>query len=149
MWHNFPSVTVTIKARVVVVKGPRGQITKDMSHLNVDMRCMTQKDAKTGKVSNAIRIRMWFGSYKQKCQVKTVHTLLNTMINGTREVSISIHYSMRKVAVLLLPYRSFEVLTGVWYCSLCSSALIKLIINSRLLLGCPIQDETRLRSFPH
>ena len=94
-WLVIPEdVTVTIKARVVVVKGPRGQITKDMSHLNVDMRCMTQKDAKTGALTKAIRVRMWFGSYKQKCQVKTVHTLLDTMVNGTRE---GVQYKMRLV----------------------------------------------------
>jgi hypothetical protein len=59
--------------------------------LNVDMRCMTKIDKKSGAKSNVIRIRMWFGSYKQKCQVKTVHTLLDTMINGVREVSFSLH----------------------------------------------------------
>lgn len=86
---SLPAVTVSIKARVVVVSGPRGKITKDLSHLNVDMRCMTQKDAKTGKLTNVIRFRMWFGSYKLKCQVKTVHTLISNMVNGVREVSYS------------------------------------------------------------
>merc|ERR1711865_402738 len=57
-------------------------------------RCMNQKDAKTGALTKAIRVRMWFGSYKQKCQVKTVHTLLDTMVNGTRE---GVQYKMRLV----------------------------------------------------
>lgn len=94
-WLTIPDgVTVSIKARVVIVNGPRGKITKDMSHLNVDMRCMTKIDKKSGAKSNVIRIRMWFGSYKQKCQVKTVHTLLDTMINGVRE---GVQYKMRLV----------------------------------------------------
>ena len=37
---------------------------------------------------------MWFGSYKVKCQVKTVHTILNNMIGGVRE---GVLYKMRLV----------------------------------------------------
>lgn len=79
------TVTVTMKSGKITVKGSRGSITKDLSHLQVEMRLMdkTENDKKV----KAIRIRMWFGQYKQKCQVKTVHTLLSNMIKGVREVS--------------------------------------------------------------
>ena len=83
---GFP-VTITCKNRIVTIKGPRGQITKDLSHLQVEMRLMDNEIK--GKKVKAVRIRMWFGSYKQKCQVKTVHTLLNNAISGVREVSTS------------------------------------------------------------
>ena len=40
------SVSVKIKARKVTVKGPKGEITKDLSHMPIEMKCMklaTQK----------------------------------------------------------------------------------------------------------
>jgi large subunit ribosomal protein L9e len=33
-------VTITVKARKVTVKGPKGSITKDFSHMSVDIRIM-------------------------------------------------------------------------------------------------------------
>lgn len=83
--HFVCTVTVTCKNRIVTIKGPRGQITKNLSHLQCEMRLMDNEIK--GKKVKAMRIRMWFGSYKQKCQVKTVHTLLNNAISGVREVS--------------------------------------------------------------
>merc|ERR1719382_1509290 len=44
--------------------------------------------------ANHIRIRMWFGKYKQRCACKTVHTLLTNMIQGVRE---GIQYKMKLV----------------------------------------------------
>ena len=78
-------VDVSIKSRVVTIKGPRGSITKNLSHLNVELRIVDVVENE--KKKRAIRVRMWFGQYKQKCQVKTVHTLLSNMIQGVREVS--------------------------------------------------------------
>lgn len=135
------AVDVSIKSRIVTIKGPRGSIVKNLSHLNVEMRLVDVKE--NDKKVRAIRIRMWFGQYKQKCQVKTVHTLLNNMISGVREVSGTqpvqalshITLSKSQLCVSCVPYLF--------------SALIKLIINWPCLLGCSIQDETRLRSLPN
>lgn len=33
-------VSVKIKARKVTVKGPKGEITKDLSHMPIEMKCM-------------------------------------------------------------------------------------------------------------
>ena len=38
--------TVTIKARVVTVKGPRGSLTRDFKHLNVEIYATKNKEGK-------------------------------------------------------------------------------------------------------
>lgn len=63
------AVQVSIKSRVVTVKGARGSVTKDLSHMSVEMQIMKQASDK--RKGNFIRLRMWFGGYKQAAQVKT------------------------------------------------------------------------------
>jgi len=79
------AVTVTIKARKVTVKGERGEVTKDFSHLACELQKMKQDSKKRKGVY--IRIRMWFGGTKQACAVKTLVSLLSNMITGVTEVS--------------------------------------------------------------
>jgi len=38
--------TVTVKARVVTVKGPRGSLTRDFKHLNVEIYSTKNKEGK-------------------------------------------------------------------------------------------------------
>lgn len=80
---------MSIKARIVTVKGPRGSITKDLSHMSVEMQIMKQNEKK--RIGNYIRLRMWFGQYKQKAQVRTCMTLISNAINGVFEVSPLFH----------------------------------------------------------
>lgn len=85
-WLQIPDyVEVAIKSRKVTVKGERGSVTKDLSHMSVEMQIMKQ-DVKNRK-GNFIRLRMWFGQYKLKAQVRTVLTLVKNMIVGVSEVS--------------------------------------------------------------
>jgi len=81
----FALVTVDTKARVVSVKGPRGEVKKNFSHLAVELQKM-KLDTKKRK-GNFIRIRMWFGGYKQACSVNTLKSLISNMITGVTEVS--------------------------------------------------------------
>lgn len=83
--HRVSTVQVSIKARVLTVKGARGTIVKDLSHMSVEMQIMKQKSEK--RTGNYIRLRMWFGQYKQKAQVKTCTTLIKNMLGGVVEVS--------------------------------------------------------------
>ena len=78
-------VTVTVKARKVTVTGPRGTVTKDLSHNKVDIRVMKI----VGKNKNGlyVRIQMWNGAYKQACTVTTFKSLISNMMIGTTEVS--------------------------------------------------------------
>ena len=47
-------VTVEVKARVVTVKGPKGSLTRDFKHINLDMQKVDE-----GK---KLRVDLWFGN---------------------------------------------------------------------------------------
>merc|ERR1712003_247753 len=85
-------VTVTSKARKVTVKGERGSVTKDFSHLAVELQKMKLDNKK--RKGWFIRIRMWFGGYKQACSVNTLKSLIENMITGVTE---GYRYKMRLV----------------------------------------------------
>ena len=82
---QIPSdVDVSVKARKVTVKGPRGKVTKDFSHLPCEIEGLAKSGNKkfTGPV---LRIRMWFGGYKQACAVNTLKSHISNMIIGVTE----------------------------------------------------------------
>lgn len=77
-------VTVTVKQRVVTVKGPKGEITKDFRHMPVELR---QHELRIkGRKGNYINIKMWFGTRKQACSVTTLKSLIRNMITGVTQV---------------------------------------------------------------
>ena len=97
------AVTVTIKSRIVTVKGARGSVSKDFSHIGVELQILKQASKK--RTGNFIRFRMWFGAYEQACAVRTVRSLINNMITGVTEVShfhASPLISLGSVVVLVL-----------------------------------------------
>jgi large subunit ribosomal protein L9e len=69
-------VEVTVKARVITIKGKKGQLQKSFKHIPVDIKIVEDKDGKK------IIIEMWFGSYQSKAAVKTVASAINNMIVG-------------------------------------------------------------------
>ena len=79
-------MSVKIKARKVTVKGPKGEITKDLSHMPIEMKCMKMSTLKMKGLY--VRIRMWNGGYKQACSVTTFKSLISNMIIGVTEVSL-------------------------------------------------------------
>ena len=72
------------------MKGPKGEITKSLAHLPVDL---VRKAGK--KASDVLSVEMWFGNYKQKACVKTAASLVRNMVNG---VTRGFRYKMRLVA---------------------------------------------------
>ena len=78
-------VEVEINARVVKVTGPRGSLTRDFKHINMDLR-------KVGK--NSIRVYLWFANRKQLACVRTVCSHIDNMIVG---VTRGFMYKMRFV----------------------------------------------------
>ncbi len=80
-------VKLSVKSRKVTVTGPKGSITKDFSHLAVDIRVMKFDTKK--KNGLYARIQMWNGAYRQACAVTTFTSLINNMITGVTEVSSS------------------------------------------------------------
>ena len=82
---SFSIVDVKVKARKITVTGPKGTITKDLSHINIDIRVVKYT---TGKRKGLyFRIQMWNGGYKQACAVTTCKSLINNMMIGVTEVS--------------------------------------------------------------
>jgi len=79
-------VTLTFKARKVSVKGPRGSLDEDLSHLPIDL---TWKEE--GKV---LQIDRWFASGKQLASIKTACSHINNMIIGLTK---GFKYKMRFV----------------------------------------------------
>lgn len=78
-------VEVSVKSRVVTVKGARGTLTKAFKHLAVDI---SMPDKKT------VRVEKWFGKKKQLAAVRTVCSHITNLING---VTKGYKYKMRAV----------------------------------------------------
>jgi len=83
---------VQVKARKVTVTGPKGSITKDFSHLSIDIRVMKGVTGK--KAGLMVRIQMWNGVPKRVCAVSTIKSLISNMITGVTE---GYRYKMRLV----------------------------------------------------
>ena len=79
------SVKCTVNARKVTIKGKRGEVKKDFSHVACELKQMKQSTKKRN--GTFIRIRIWFGGYKQSCAVNTLKSHISNMIIGVTEVS--------------------------------------------------------------
>ena len=75
-----------MNARKVTIKGKRGEISKDFSHVACELKKLKQTTKK--RTGNFIRIRIWFGGYKQACAVNTLKSHINNMIIGVTEVRV-------------------------------------------------------------
>ncbi|CAK5091566.1 unnamed protein product [Meloidogyne enterolobii] len=83
---KFPEgVKFSVKNRLVKVTGPRGTLTRDFRHLNIEI---TQEGA------NILRVRKWFGIRKELAAIRTVCSHIVNMIKG---VTKGFRYKMRSV----------------------------------------------------
>lgn len=73
------AVEVTVKSRVVVVKGPRGTLQKNFRHMDVDI--------KHDKANNKITVEKWFGKKKELAAIKTVCSHIENLFTGVTKVS--------------------------------------------------------------
>lgn len=78
-------VDVSVKSRVVTVKGPRGTLKKSFKHLAVDI---FMPDKKT------VRVEKWFGKRKELAAVRTVCSHITNLMTG---VTKGYKYKMRAV----------------------------------------------------
>ncbi|XP_066287101.1 large ribosomal subunit protein uL6-like [Branchiostoma lanceolatum] len=78
-------ITVSVNARMVTVKGPRGTLKKSFKHLNVEMKMLGKKK---------LQVKKWFGNRKELACVRTVCSHVNNMIKG---VTLGYRYKMRSV----------------------------------------------------
>ena len=71
-------VDVSVKSRVVTVKGSRGTLVKSFKHLAVDI---SMPDKKT------VRVEKWFGKKKELAAVRTVCSHITNLMNGVTKVN--------------------------------------------------------------
>lgn len=81
MVHSL--VEVSIKSRVVTVKGPRGTLVKSFRHMDLEI-------VKVGK--NKLRVDVWFANRKQLACVKTICSHIENLFNGVLYVSNVLYY---------------------------------------------------------
>ncbi|KAL0949433.1 hypothetical protein HGRIS_009493 [Hohenbuehelia grisea] len=80
-------VDVSIKSRLITVTGPRGTLTKNVRHVDMDIRVLK---GKTTKVTLAV----WQGGRKHVACLRTIRSLINNMVTG---VTKGFLYKMRAV----------------------------------------------------
>ncbi|CAI9775097.1 unnamed protein product [Fraxinus pennsylvanica] len=83
-------VNIKVKAKVIEVEGPRGKLTRDFKHLNLDFQLIT--DEETGK--RKLKVDAWFGSRKTTAAIRTALSHVNNLIIG---VTKGYRYKMRFV----------------------------------------------------
>ena len=84
-------VTINVKSRKVTIKGPKGELKKDFSHMPIEIKVLKMQTKKMNGLY--ARIRMWNGGYKQACTVTTFKSLISNMITGVTEVSYTTCFS--------------------------------------------------------
>ncbi|KAI8647864.1 ribosomal protein L6, alpha-beta domain-containing protein [Parasitella parasitica] len=77
-------VKVVIKSRQVTVTGPRGELSKNLRHLNIEIKIVGEK----------IKFIVHHGLRKHVACIRTVRSLINNMIVG---VTKGFEYKMRYV----------------------------------------------------
>ncbi|KAH9328155.1 hypothetical protein KI387_000263 [Taxus chinensis] len=79
-------VKVQIKAKIIKVTGPRGTLTRNFKHLNLDFQ-LTEKGRK-------LKVDAWFGSRKTMAAIRTALSHVQNLITG---VTKGFKYKMRFV----------------------------------------------------
>ena len=72
------SVTLTIKSRIVTVKGPRGELVRNFKHCSLDMTLIEDGDK--------LQMDMWFATKKQLSALGSVMSHINNMMVGVVQV---------------------------------------------------------------
>jgi len=74
-------VEVTIKSRTVTVSGPRGKLTRDFKHVNMDLR-VVGGDSEEEEGKKFVQLDVWFATRKELACVRTVCSHIDNMIVG-------------------------------------------------------------------
>jgi len=99
------NVEVFVKARVISVSGPRGKLTKNIRHVDMDIRLL---EGKTKKITLAV----WQGGRKHVACLRTIRTLINNMVIGVTQVR---EYQLKvQCTHLHEPYRVSDTKCGLY-----------------------------------
>ncbi|CAA0832903.1 60S ribosomal protein L9-2 [Striga hermonthica] len=83
-------VKIKVNAKVIDVEGPRGKLSRNFKHLNLDFQLI--KDEATGK--QKLKVDAWFSSRKTTAAIRTALSHVTNLING---VTKGYRYKMRFV----------------------------------------------------
>uniref|UniRef100_A0A3P8UWI5 Large ribosomal subunit protein uL6 n=1 Tax=Cynoglossus semilaevis TaxID=244447 RepID=A0A3P8UWI5_CYNSE len=84
---DLPDNEVKLKGRTVTVKGPRGKLTREFNHINLELSLL-------GKKQKRLRVDKWWGNRKELATVRTICSHVQNMIKG---VTLGFRYKMRSV----------------------------------------------------
>nr|XP_043610887.1 60S ribosomal protein L9-like [Erigeron canadensis] len=82
-------IQIKIKAKIIEVTGPRGTLTRNFKHLNLDFMLITDEDGK-----RKLKVDAWFGSRKTTAAIRTALSHVSNLIIG---VTQGFRYKMRFV----------------------------------------------------
>jgi large subunit ribosomal protein L9e len=71
------TVEISVKNRVITVKGPRGTLTKDIKHIHLDIH--QNKEART------LTVEAWHGDRMKNSQINLVCSLVQNLITGVQK----------------------------------------------------------------
>jgi len=80
-------IEVSIKSRLITVTGPRGTLTKNVRHVDMDIRLIKGKATK-------VTLAVWQGGRKHVACLRTIKSLISNMVVG---VTKGFQYKMRAV----------------------------------------------------
>ena len=79
-------VKIKVRAKIVEVEGPRGKLTRNFKHLNLDFQLI-----ENGK---KLKVDAWFGTRKTMAAIRTAISHVQNLITG---VTSGYRYKMRLV----------------------------------------------------
>jgi large subunit ribosomal protein L9e len=82
-------VKIKINARIIEVEGPRGKLTRNFKHLNLDFQLIKDEEGK-----RKLKIDAWFASRKTSAAIRTALSHVENLITG---VTKGYRYKMRFV----------------------------------------------------
>ncbi|KAJ4952866.1 hypothetical protein NE237_029698 [Protea cynaroides] len=70
-------VKIKVKAKMIEVEGPRGKLTRNFKHLNLDFQLIKDESGK-----KKLKIDAWFGSRKTTAAIRTAISHVEKLIKG-------------------------------------------------------------------
>lgn len=76
------NVEISVRKRIVTVKGARGTLERTFRHLAIDIYLESPR---------LLKVEKWFGTKKELAAVRTVCTHIENMIKGVTKVCVYFH----------------------------------------------------------